>query len=74
MSFEVQKRYLPSRAAAGPESLRGPGPGWTAWGTGSNPHGAVHGCGAVYCQPIADLCTEPGAGFREGPGSFNHAK
>jgi hypothetical protein len=29
---------------------------------------------AAYCKRIASLCTGPGAGFREAPKSFNHAK
>jgi hypothetical protein len=38
MPSDVQKRCLPSRAAAGPESLRGQNTGLTARGTDSNPH------------------------------------
>ena len=38
MPSDVQKRCLPPRAAAGPESLRGQNQGLTARGTDSNPH------------------------------------
>jgi hypothetical protein len=42
--------------------------------TDLNPHKAANGRGAAYCLRIASLRTGQGAGFREGPGSFNHAK
>jgi hypothetical protein len=38
MCSDVQKRCLPPRAGAGPESPQGPEPGLTASGTDSNPH------------------------------------
>jgi hypothetical protein len=78
---DVQKRCLPPRAAAGPESLRGQNqagrpaePTRTPMKTDLNPHGAVNGRGAAYCKRIASLCTGPGVGFCEGPKSFNPAK
>jgi hypothetical protein len=81
MPSDVQKRGLPFRAAAGPESITGRNqagrpaePTSPPMKTDLNPHGAVHGGGAEYCQRIASLCTGPGVGFREGPRSFNHAK
>ena len=47
---DVQKRCLPSRAAAGPDVAQGPESGWTVSGTdstarkpGLNLHGAVRG-------------------------------
>jgi hypothetical protein len=81
MPSDVQKRCLPSRAAAGPESLRAQNqagrlaePTRTPMRTDLNPHGAVNGRGAAYRKRIASLCTGLGAGFREGPRSFNHAR
>jgi hypothetical protein len=59
---DVQKRRLPSRAAAGPESLRGQNqagrpaePTRTPMKTDLNPHGTVNGRGAAYCKRIASL-------------------
>src|ERR1035441_4247560 len=59
---DVHKRCLPSRAAAGPESLRGQNqagrpaePTRTPMKTDLNPHGTVNGRGAAYCKRIASL-------------------
>ena len=60
MPSDVRKRCLPSKAGAGPESLRGQNQAGRPWGTDSNPHGndlnphgAVNGRGAACCKRIA---------------------